>query len=152
MEKKKVRNYFIILSAFVLVMIAAAFTIQVYPGGYGYDYNERSNELVIEQGMFFKEYKTVQMGAEEGLRYALFQDRTDLAIQTWSYLLLIPVFSMFFLKRVLSAYKGRAEKRFTITDYLNVFALVVAFALIVILLMMLNGHLQYLSQVFNSVQ
>ncbi|MDG5472890.1 hypothetical protein P6709_14145 [Jeotgalibacillus sp. ET6] len=150
MEKKKIRSYYIALTAIIMLMILAAFTVQVYPGGYGYDFNEETNELTIEQGMIIKEYKTIQM-EEETLRYALFQDRTDLAIQTWSYVLLIPLFSMFFLQRTIQAVKGRKEKGLVIKDYVNVFALVAAFTLIVILLMMLSEHLQYLSQVFNSV-
>ncbi|MGD7045119.1 hypothetical protein [Jeotgalibacillus proteolyticus] len=150
MEKKKIRTYFIALTAIILLMILAAFTIQFYPGGYGYDFNEETNELTIEQGMIVKEYKTIQL-EEESLRYALFQDRTDLAIQTWSYVLLIPLFSMFFLKRTIQAFKERKDKGFAIRDYVNVLALVAAFTLIVILLMMLSEHLQYLSQVFNSV-
>ena len=150
MKKNKEFWYTAAAYAVIILFILAAMMLNIYPGGYGYVYNEESNELTLERGMIFKEYVTVEVPEDEGLRYILYQLQVDSAIQTWIFALMVSIFSVYLLQRVIPAYKQRKEQGIAVKDIIAAVLLLVSFTVIILLIVSLSSHLQYLSQVFNT--
>ncbi|PPA70606.1 hypothetical protein [Jeotgalibacillus proteolyticus] len=150
MKKKKEFWYTASGYAVIFLLILAAMMINFYPGGYGYVYSEETNEMTLERGMIFKEYKTIEVPEDEGLRYSLYEVQVESAIQTWIFVLMLSIFSVYLLQRVIPAYRNRKEQGIAVKDIIAALLLAASLTTIVMLLISLSNHLQYLSQVFNS--
>ncbi|MDZ5713203.1 hypothetical protein [Jeotgalibacillus haloalkalitolerans] len=134
----------------IILLITLAVTLNVYPGGYGYIYDESTQQLTLERGTFVKEDVTVEVNDDNTLRYLLFQDEVNRAIQSWVLSLTLGIFAVYLLQRVILAFQHRKEEGLRVKDILYAVLLLISLVMMVMLLISLSGSIQYLDQVFNT--
>lgn len=134
----------------IILLITLAVTLNVYPGGYGYIYDENAQQLTLERGMFVKEAVTVEVNDDNTLRYLLFQDEVNRAIQSWVLSLTLGIFAVYLLQRVIPAFQKRKEDGIKVKDILHAVLLVFSVVMMIMLLISLSGSIQYMEQVFTT--
>jgi len=150
LKKKSEIWYTAAAYAVIFLLILLAMMVNIYPGGYGYVYNAETEEMTLERGMIFKEYVTVEITEDESLRYIIYQAQVDSAIQSWTFALMVSIFTVYLLQRVIPAYKNRKKDGVAVKDLISAVLLIACITIMVMLMISLVDHLQYLSQVFNS--
>ncbi|TFE02021.1 hypothetical protein [Jeotgalibacillus salarius] len=134
----------------IILLITLAVTLNVYPGGYGYIYEENSQEMTLERGMFVKEDVTVQVTDNNTLSYVLYQEEVNKAIQSWVLALTLGIFAVYLLQRVIPVYQNRKEEGYRVKDIMYAVLLLISVVMMIMLLISLSGSIQYLDQVFQS--
>ncbi len=134
----------------IILLMTLAVTLNIYPGGYGYIYDETTQQLTLERGTFVKEDVTVEVNDDNTLTYLLYQDEVNRAIQSWVLSLTLGIFAVYLLQRVIPTFQKRKEEGYRVKDILYAVLLLISLVMMVLLLTSLSGSMQYLEQVFNT--
>ncbi|WP_152614655.1 hypothetical protein [Jeotgalibacillus alimentarius] len=134
----------------MVLLITLAITLSVYPGGYDYMYDESSQQITLERGMFVKEDITIEVTDNPSLQYVLYQTEVNQAIQSWVMLLTLGILAVYLLQRIIPAYRKRKENGFKGTNILHAVLLGVSIFMMIYYLTALTGSIQYMEQVFNT--
>ncbi|TFE02499.1 hypothetical protein [Jeotgalibacillus sp. R-1-5s-1] len=151
MKSKKYFWYTAGAYSIIIMLISMAVLFNIYPGGYGYIYNEETEQITLERGVFGKEQVTDQVADNEALSYVLYQNEVDRAIQSWILVLTLGIFIVYLVQRIWPAYQNRKEEGYKVKDLIALGLFVLTVVVAVSLLVSLSQSIQYLEQVYNTV-